>query len=175
MEIISFLFSILMIICVASFFSLAPWLPTRLRDLKRIHDIMALGSGAKMLEIWCGNARVSLYMAHHNPNAFITGIELSPLFYIISKIRVHMSGLKNIQIVYWNALHYNISDYDALYVFGLPQTVNQQIAPKLKKEMKSTAVFYSYCFHLEDEDFIHTQHKPDSKNYSLHEYKYRKL
>ena len=165
---------VIILISLLSFLSLAPWVPTRWNDLKRIHQIMWLLPGQKMLEIWCGNARVSLYLARHNPKVHIIGIELSPLLYLISKLRVGISWLKNIDIIYWNALSHDMSHYDALYIFGLPHSVTHKIFPKLQLQMKWDAVFYSYCFDMKNDYFSRLQHKPNSHTYSIYEYKHKK-
>lgn len=167
LEIIVF---VIVLLCVLSFLSLAPWVPTKKHDLKRIHRLIWLKKHQKFLEIWCGNGRVSLYLAKHNPNAEIIWIELSPLFYIISLFRAKVSWLQNIKILYWNALKLDISSYDILYVFWLPETVSNKIFPKLKKEMKKTARFYSYCFQMTNDYFEEIKHKPNDITYAIYEY-----
>lgn len=59
-EIIAFL---CIIVSVFSFFSLAPWFPTDMRDLERILDVIKLKKGERVLEIGCGTASVSLTLA----------------------------------------------------------------------------------------------------------------
>jgi len=133
------------IISIISFFSLAPWVPTRTSDLKRIQKLIKLKPKENFLEIWCGTAKVSLYIAKENPESFITGIELSPLFFLISKIKILCSRQKNIRIIYWNAFKKDLSLYEVLYVFWLPETVTEKLFPKLETEMKiwsSTRHFY---------------------------------
>jgi len=174
MEYFQLAFSIFFIISVFAWFSLAPWVPTRSRDLDRIHELISLKKNHKFLEIWCGNARVSLYLAQHNPDSTITWIEFSPLMYIISLVRAKYSKLKNIEIIYWNALNRDLSSYDVLYVFWLPETVTQKIFPKLKKEMKSTAIFYSYCFKMTNNYFSEIKHKPSPQVNAIYEYRQKK-
>lgn len=124
LEIIIF---IAIIVSVFSFFSLAPWFPTDSEDLERILDIIQLKKGERVLEIGCGTASVSLALARHHPEAHIVGIELSPFFYLISKIRTQMSSLKNIEIIYGNALHLDLSLFDVIYIFGMPKTVTEKL------------------------------------------------
>ncbi len=174
MEYFQLIFSIILIICVFSWFSLAPWVPTRGLDLERIHHLISLKKDQKFLEIWCGNARVALYLAKYNPDSQIVWIEFSPLMYVISLLRARVSRLKNIQIIYWNALKLDMSSYDILYVFWLPETVTKKIFPKLKKEMKSTAVLYSYCFKMSNDYFLETKHKPSQTVNAIYEYRHKK-
>ncbi len=164
------IFYIILLISIFSFFSLAPWVPTKSSDLSRIHKILWLKPWEKFLEIWCWTAKVSLYLAKHNPEAHVTGIELSPLLFIFSKLRVYFSGLKNINIIYWNALKQDFSTFDVFYIFGLPETVTKKIAPKLLEQMNDTARFFSYCFIMNNDNFIQTQHKEQKNVYSIYEY-----
>jgi len=162
---------IIILLSFLSFFSLAPWVPTKTSDLKRINTLSRLKKGEKFLEIWCWTASVSLYIAKQNPQSQITWIELSVLFYCISKIRVYLSRVKNIQIQYWNALKINMRYYDVIYVFWLPETISEKLAPKLKKELKIWAKFLSYCFKMNTKDFDEKKDKPDNSTYAIYTYK----
>lgn len=165
--------SIALIVCCFAWFSLAPWVPTRTSDLARINTLISLRKKSRFLEIWCWNARVSLYLAKHNPQSEIVWIEFSPLMYIISLLRAKSSGCKNIKVLYWNALKLNLSSYDALYVFWLPDTITKKIFPKLKIEMKATARFYSYCFRMTNDYFTEIKHKPSEELHSIYEYSHK--
>ena len=161
---------IILLLSVLSFFSLAPWVPTKKSDLERIHKLLKLKPWERFLEIGCGTGWVSLYIAKHNPKSHITGVELSIIFYIISRIRVFFSRQRNIQILYANALKKDLSDYDALYVFGLPETISEKLEPKLKTELKKTARCISYCFQMKSDYFIEHKDKPSSDVYAMYIY-----
>lgn len=128
--------------------SLAPWVPSNMSDRKRIHDISNLKSGQVFLEMGCGNGRVCSYIARKNPSATVIGIELAFPFYLFTKIRTFLFGPKNLKIVFGNALKYNISNVDILYVYGLTDSVNNQIKQKIEAEMKPEARFISYVFRI---------------------------
>ena len=161
---------IVLLVSVLSFFSLAPWVPTKRSDLKRIHTLAWLKKDEKFLEIWCGTANVSISVAKQNPRSHITGIELSLPLYIISKIKVFFSRLQNIQVIYGNALKNDMSNYDVIYVFGLPETISQKLEPKLQKEMKPSARMISYCFKMDSEYFDEEKSKPNSESYAIYIY-----
>ncbi len=165
------LFWIIFIICVFSFFSIAPWVPTNKNDLEKIWKIIQLNDDEKFLEIGCGTARVSLYLAKKYPQAQIYGIELSPLFFLISYIKAKFSGQKNITILYWNALKVDFSQYDIIYIFGLPEILEKTFAPKLEQELKKNARFYSYTFQMKNTNLQETKYKEEWMH-SL--YKYQK-
>ena len=164
------LFYILFFISVFSFISLAPRVPTRNKDLKRINDIIKLKPWEKFLEIWCGTAKVSIFIAIQNPKSEILWIELSPFLFLVSYLKVKISKQKNIKIIYGNALKIDFKDYDILYVFWLPETIKNKLFSKLKNEMKKTASFVSYCFKMENDYFIEEKYKPLKEN-SIYVYK----
>lgn len=163
------IFSILFLISVFSFFSLAPWVPTKKIDLERINKVIKLKESESFLEIWCWTALVSLYLAEKNTNSKIYWIELSPFFYIVSKIKVYFSWLKNIEIKYWNALKLDFTKYDVVYVFGLPDTISRKILPKLFKVTNKKFRFISYCFKMTNDFFKEIKHKNWRQN-SVYEY-----
>ncbi len=158
------IFFFLFIISVYWFTSLAPWVPTRKNDLKRIDDIIKFKANEKFLEIWCWTAKVTIYIAKNNPNSMIYWIELSPLLYIISRVKVYFSGLKNIQIMYWNALKIDFKNYDVLYIFWLPDTIKNKLFSKLKAEMKANSRFISYCFKMENNYFKEEKNTLEKRN-----------
>ncbi len=165
------LVAILLILTALSFFSLAPWVPTKANDLERINKLIKFKKNENFLEMWCWNARVVLFLASKNPNNYFVWIELSPLFYLISKIRCEFSWLKNVKIVFWNVLKYNIEDFDVLYVFWLPETITKKVFPILDKKMKKTTRFFSYVFKMTNNKFYEKKHKESDKLNSLYEYK----
>ena len=108
-----------------------------------------------------------------NTQNLIIWIELSPFFYLFSKIKIYFSWLKNIKIIYWNALNLDFGDFDVFYIFWLPKNIEKKIFPKLKKQMKKNARFFSYCFAFEDKNnlFIQKKHKETKNVYSIYESK----
>lgn len=170
MNYLEIILSLFFIITVFSFISLAPWVPTKKEDLERINDIIKLKNGESFLEMWCWTARVSFFIASKNPNSNIIWIELSPIFYLISKIKLLFHKQKNIKIIYWDALKLNMETFDAIYVFWLPETITKKIFPKLSRIQNKNFRFISYCFKMTNNYFIEKKYKPEKK-LSIYEYK----
>lgn len=143
-------FSALALTLVAAYASLAPWVPTRRRDLERINRFAELPDGGVFYEAGCGTAHVAGYIARRNPGARVVGIELALPWYLLAKLRSVVRGPKNLSIEFGDACSRNYADADAVYIFGLPQTVNGKFKEKLEAELKLGARFISYSFVVRD-------------------------
>lgn len=152
-----------------SFFSLAPFVPTKTKDLKRISKILDLKPWERFLEIWCWTAKVSQYIAKTYPNNEITWIELSPFFYVISKMKQIFSRQKNLKIIYWNALKENFAKYDVFYIFWMDKTIENKIFPKIEEEAKWKKLI-SYCFSAKNENSKQVKYKKNDKELAIYEY-----
>lgn len=150
--------------------SLAPWVPSNLSDRKRIHTISNLKTGQTFLEMGCGNGRVCSYIARKNPSATVIGIELAFPFYLFTKIRTSIFGPKNLKIVFGDALKYDISTVDVLYVYGLTDSVNNEIKKKIETEMKLGAKFISYVFQIKNWKGKQTVSKAKPKDFAIYIY-----
>lgn len=164
MEFLIIFLKLFFIISIFSFFSIAPWVPTKKNDLNKIKKIADLKPNEKFLEIWCWTALVSIYMAKNNPKSYITWIELSIFFYLIAKIKVFFSWQKNIKIFFWNALKENFWNYDVIYVFWMPNTLQNLLLRKLNLELKNNSKFISYCFKMNNNIFKEKKIKQNNKN-----------
>jgi len=130
---------------------MAPWVPTKNSDISRVIKVLEIPSGGKFLEIWCGDARVSLAVAKAFPDVDIVGVELAFPMFIIAQIRRVIKRQKNASIVLWNAFKQDFSLYDAIYVFWMPDKMAKKIVPKFMGEAKKWAKLYSYVFSISPE------------------------
>jgi len=145
--------------------SLAPWLPTKRLDWERINQLAALQPGQTFLEMGCGTGALATYIAQHNPQAQVVGVELAWPVYVLAKLRQWLSGLANLRIVFGNVLQYDIANTDVVYVFARPQTITTKLKPKLIAEMKPGAQVISYIFPITDWPGQVTTH-PETKLHS---------
>lgn len=160
---------VLVISLFYAWFSLAPWVPTSVQDLETIHRVSGLKPGQRFIEFGCGNARVCSYVARRNPEAIVIGLELAYPIYLWAKIRSFF-GPKNLQILFADALKYDVSDSDVLYVYGLPQTVNESLKTKIFSELKSGAKLISYVFSLKSWPQEKIETYPARKESKIHVY-----
>jgi len=154
---------------IYAWLSLAPWLPSRKKDLSRINTLADLQKGQSFIELGCGNARVCSAIARMNPEVHVVGIELALPMYLWAKARSFF-GPKNMTILFGDALKHNISSYDVIYVFGITQTVNKKIKDYAQKQIKPTAKLMSYIFPIHNWKGKSQTHQKDKKQHAIHVY-----
>lgn len=150
------LYSSLLLILLASFLipaiSMAPWVPTRKQDIQRLLWDVKIPDGGRFLEIGSWDARVSLQVAKHFPNAHIVGIEYAFPLFCIGYILSYIQGKPdNLSLKIWDAFRQDFGLYDVIYVYGMPEKMQDKIVPQFLKEAKKGAKLYSYVFSIPEE------------------------
>lgn len=147
--------SVLFIILLLTFFyniafsviSFAPWVPTRARDLYRIFKLAALKDGQIFYDLGCGDGKVIFYAAK-NFKVKAIGLEISLPMYLLCQIKRIILNKRNIKFKLKNLFKENLSKADVVYFFGLPDTINNKLILKLKKELKPGCKIISYSFKI---------------------------
>lgn len=75
---------------------------------------------AKFVDIGCGVGGTLTSLARAKPDMAVTGIESAPLPFMLAWIRIKMSGLKNIELVYGDFWKLDLKPYDVVYAFLSP-------------------------------------------------------
>lgn len=146
------IFIVLFIITTFSFtwFTMAPWVPTRKKDLKRINKLINLQKWESFFEIWCWDWTVCNFIWKQNPNSKITWIELSIPLFLFTKVKNYFFWPKNVEIVFWNFLNYKINNFDYIYLYMLPKSLNSKIKEKAENEIKKWWKIISYEFKIKN-------------------------
>ena len=151
-------------------FSLAPWVPARHRDLKRIFKIADLKPGELFYDLGCGHGQIVI-QANKHFQAKAVGLEISlPLFLVCKIRRLSQPGIR---FKYKNIFREDLSPADVIYVYGLPDTLNNRLRQKLEKELKPGARIISYGFAVKDWRPAAID-RPTSKSKPIYLYKFGK-
>jgi len=130
---------------------MAPWVPTRKRDIERCISLLDLKKGEKFFEIGCGDGRVSYAVARAFPKAEILGLEIAYPVFFIAYIRKIFWSASNYRVILGNAFKKDFWEYDVIYVYGMPDKMWAKIIPKFMNEAREGAKLYSYVFSIPKE------------------------
>ncbi|MFH0892119.1 MAG: hypothetical protein V1867_05055 [Candidatus Falkowbacteria bacterium] len=150
--------------------SLAPWVPTRKKDLRRICRLAAVRSGEIFYDLGAGDGRVAFYMARHSGGR-VVGVELSFLFYLLCLLKRTLSGVNNLSFRFRDIYGEDLTDAGAVFVFPASRrALEGKLSEKLKQELKSGARVITYVFPIEGwtPDAVD---KPDEKDVAIYLYK----
>jgi hypothetical protein len=149
--------------------SLAPWVPTRKKDLKRIGDLADLKAGEIFYDLGSGDGRLVVYISKRYSVKSI-GIEIALPFYLISKFRQWLNKSEGINFKLRNVFSENLSEADVVYIF--PQSAEKltgKIIAKFNNELKSGARVVTYAFPIK-EWVAEKVNKPTAKDLPIYLY-----
>jgi SAM-dependent methyltransferase len=147
MQLLLTVFFVFLLISIAfAFNSLAPWVPTKKKDLKRIFKLAALKPDEIFYDLGCGDGRVAIYAAK-NINAKVIGLELAWPLCLICKIRQLFHKNKNLEFKFKNLFRQNLARANAVYIFAAnPGKLKGKLIKKLEAELKPNVRIITYAF-----------------------------
>jgi hypothetical protein len=119
----------LLSICLAGF-SLAPWVPTRKKDLRRINELANLKSGEVFYELGSGDSRVARFIALENPQAKVKAVERAWPLQVVAMIKQKAKRLNNLELINKDLFDLDYRDAQVVYLFGMK---NKRIQDKLSR------------------------------------------
>ncbi len=153
MQLILFIILIIILIAICLSFlnavwaanSLAPWVPSKKRDLQRIFKLAALKPNETFYDSGCGNGKVVFYACKNFPVKAV-GLEIFLPLFLICKIRQFFHRGANLTFKYKNLFKEDLSAADVVYVFGMPRAIKNKLKQKLERELKPGSRVISYTF-----------------------------
>jgi len=121
----------------------APFVPTPMEAVEKVLELAKIKTGEKIYDIGCGDGRM-VYLAAKKYGAKATGFELSPLVYLMARIRHFFWGSKA-KIKFANFKSKDLSDADVIVCYLLPDTL-ARLQEKLDRELKKGTRVVSYAF-----------------------------
>lgn len=125
----------LLYMCIA-FISGAPFVPTNTATALAMIRLANITKGASVYDLGSGDGKLLRIAAKHG--AKVVGYEINPLLVLWSNLRGVPTRWKN----FWYA---NISDADVIFVYLLPNRM-ENLETKLKKECKKGTIIVSNSF-----------------------------
>lgn len=124
-----------------TFFFGAEFYPTRGKKLERMIEFARLKKQDVIYDLGCGDARIITKAAPKVKKA--TGIEIDPIRFLISWMKIKMLRLKNVKIIFADIFKTNFEDADVIFLF-LRQKANDKLQKKFLQELKPGARIVSH-------------------------------
>ncbi|MBW6441623.1 hypothetical protein K0B04_01795 [Patescibacteria group bacterium] len=116
---------------------------------EKLLEIIDLEKDSVFYDLGCGNGGFLIHLSKRFPKTKFVGIENSVIFYLVSKIRVFLSGRKNIKIKFGNFLYTDVSEATHLYMWIFVRDMDK-LLEKFSKDLKNRAKVYSLGFTFTD-------------------------
>lgn len=119
-----------------TFFTGAPFAPTKQSGIKAMVALAAIKSGERALDIGSGDGRLVIGLAEAGANA--SGIEINPFLVLWSRLRIPKNLRSRVTIIRESIWHHDCSGYTALTIFGIPY-IMRRLEEKLLRELPTGA------------------------------------
>lgn len=160
---------ILIIVLFLLFFSLGGflgvvWAPTRRKDYERIASLIDWQSEKVFFDLGSGTGDL-LFFLSKKYGIKCVGIEISPIFYLYSKIKSLF--YKRVKIYFGNFFKFNLSDADIIYAFLHPKLL-KRLKEKINKEAKKNVLVIISCWPFENIEPLKINKKQKEVSYYLY-------
>ena len=123
-----------------------PFLPSE-SLYKEAIKYLDIEEGDRVLDIGSGDGRVLIYAARRYPNAQFVGIERNSLLVIYSKFVRCLLGLSNLAFYHTKAEDFDISEFNKIYMYLLPEFSDKILMSKIDSIKEDTAILsFHYPF-----------------------------
>jgi hypothetical protein len=106
-------------------------------------DLLPRRAGARAIDLGCGLAGPVLVLAKARPDAEVSGIEASPLSWLVARLRC--LGRRNARIAFGSIWSADLSDQDLVFAFLSPAPM-PRLWEKARAELKPGAFLVSRAF-----------------------------
>lgn len=150
--------------------SVAPWVPSKKKDLERAFKLARLKPGEVFYDLGCGDGRL-VFLANEKFGAKAIGVETSLFLFLFCEIRRVFQGNKEVVFKNRSMFKEDLSRADVIYVYLLPKSLEKKLRDKLKKELKPGARVVSYVFAIKGLE-PEVVDKPDEKSNPIYLYRF---
>ncbi len=125
-----------------------PYYPSSKQTYEEIIKFIPLDRPTRFIDLGCGFGTLLLYISKHRPLCKCIGLEISPLAWLITKVRfLFMRILKKRKcyIYFKDLFYYDLKSFDFVYTFLAPPPM-AAVWAKIAKELPKGAIFISNTF-----------------------------
>jgi predicted RNA methylase len=147
--------SVLVFLLIAAMFWIvsgllgAPWSPTADKTVNKMLSMAGVKPGEVLYDLGSGDGRI-IIAAAKKFQAKSVGVELNPLWFIWTTLKITVLGLRGKTKVVWtNFFSVDLSKADVVTLYLLQKT-NCKLEPKLKEELKPGSRVVSHVYTFDD-------------------------
>ena len=123
----------------------AEFYPTTSKKMAKMLEYAVLKKKDAVYDLGCGDARLVISAARKCKKA--VGVEIDPLRFFVSFLKVKFLGLRNARIIFGDLFRQDFNDADVVFLF-LRQKANDKLQKKLAKLKKGTRIIsHFWIFH----------------------------
>ena len=131
---------------LANLFYRVPYVPTKMRVIKKVLSLAQLKKGQKVYDLGCGDGRF-LIEAYKKANVDATGFEMAPIPYLLAQLSKLVHKAK-VTIQMKNFFKYNLKDADVIFCYLLPETL-VDLRDKFLRECQKGTKIICHTFPIE--------------------------
>jgi len=128
-----------------AFFGGGPFVPTKMKAVKKVLKAANIKKGDKVVDIGAGDGRF-LHLAEKMYGAKATGYEIDPFVYMLARFKQIFLGWKG-KIIRSDFRNHSLKNTDILICYMLPSTL-KKFQKKFDTELPHGSKVVSYCFHI---------------------------
>ncbi len=123
----------------------APYVPTKMDQIRKILKLAGLKKGKKFYELGSGDGRVVYAAAKLGADS--VGIEQSWIRVLYSRYKASKLNSKNTKFHHGNIFSKRYTDADVIYIYLLHKGV-RKLEEKLKRELKKGSIVITQTYHF---------------------------
>jgi len=129
---------------VLSFYTGAPFVPSRLKSAKRMIELAHISKGTRVIDLGSGDGKL-LFLAASQGGVAI-GFEINPFLVLFTNIKAFCSPYKTrVRAIWKNFWNSNLSNADVVLLYLIPWKM-EKLEQKLLKETKPGTLIISNSF-----------------------------
>ena len=127
--------------------SFAPWIQSNARMARLALDFITPSPSMRFIDLGAGDGRI-VFLAARKYGMHAYGYELSPVPYLLSRLLQLKYRKLPVTLRRQDLFTADLSEFDIIYLYGLPEALHEKLEPKLEREARSGSYVISYNFPL---------------------------
>ena len=142
--IIQLAFALFFFFLVLSFYTGAPYVPSKSKTARRMTELAHITKGTRVIDLGSGDGKLLFLAASQGADA--TGYEINPFLVLFTNIKALCSPYRTrVRAIWKNFWHADLSKADVILLYLIPWKMNQ-LEDKLLKETKPGTKIISNSF-----------------------------